>query len=231
MRFLLTNDDGISAPGLKALEDALAALGERVVVAPAGPLSGCGHRVTTHAPLAVERHGENRHAVHGTPADCTRLGLKVLAEADWVIAGINDGGNLGWDIYPSGTVAAVREAAFLGKPAIAISHYKKSQQEIDWRQATEWAERVVGSLLGEPLEPGAFWNVNFPHLAETSPQPEIVRAALDHSPLSFDFEASEDRFHYRGSYHHRAAHPESDVSVCFSGHIAVTKLSVRLPSD
>src|SRR5262245_42279778 len=132
MKLLLTNDDGIDAPGLEALLGAAAALGEAVVVAPDEHLSGCSHRVTTGRPIRVERRGEGRHAVCGTPADCVRVGLHGLApEARWVLAGINEGGNLGADVHHSGTVAAVREAVLHGVPGIALSHYHRRGLEID----------------------------------------------------------------------------------------------------
>src|SRR4051794_34816796 len=112
MILMLTNDDGIEAPGLSALEAAAEGVGERrIVVAPAGPQSGCGHAVTTHRPIRVDRRGESAFAVEGTPADCVRLAIHHLDPGvDWVLSGINSGGNLGADVYHSGTVAAVREA-------------------------------------------------------------------------------------------------------------------------
>src|SRR4051794_39363931 len=107
MRLLLTNDDGIAAPGLLALESAVRHLGaEFVVVAPASVCSGCGHRVTTDGTIRVEERTPGRFAVEGTPADCVRLALHALATGvDWVLSGINAGGNLGADVYHSGTVA------------------------------------------------------------------------------------------------------------------------------
>ena len=122
MRLLLTNDDGIDAPGLAALERVAALLGEVSVVAPLGHFSGCSHQVTTHRPLRVEGRGERRWAVAGWPADCTRVALRGLGvEADWVLSGINAGGNMWADVYISGTVAAVREAALLGRPGVAAT--------------------------------------------------------------------------------------------------------------
>ena len=123
MKLLLTNDDGIDADGLQALL-AARAFGEPVVVAPAGPQSGCSHTVDRSSPRRAAWRG--RFAVHGTPADCTRIGLlKLVPDATWVLSGINHGGNLGADVYYSGTVAAVREAVLHGWPGIALSHYRK----------------------------------------------------------------------------------------------------------
>src|SRR4051794_151318 len=105
MKFLLSNDDGIDAPGLQALLGAATALGEPVVVAPSGPQSGVSHAVTYEGALRVEGRGAGRFAVFGTPADCARVGLhRLVPEAKWVLSGINQGGNLGADVYYSGTV-------------------------------------------------------------------------------------------------------------------------------
>src|SRR4051812_12904684 len=109
MIVLLTNDDGIDAPGLAALVAATEGLGERRVIAPVGPWSSRSHAVTTQEPFRVIPREDGRHAVEGTPADCVRVGLHHLAPGtDWVLAGINSGGNLGADIRHSGTVAAAR---------------------------------------------------------------------------------------------------------------------------
>src|SRR6476659_5795798 len=110
MKFLLTNDDGIDAAGLEALVAATRTLGEAVIVAPAGAQSGVSHRVTWQEGVRIERRGEKRYAIHGTPADCVRLGLlKVVPDAKWILSGINHGSNLDADVHYSGTVAAVRE--------------------------------------------------------------------------------------------------------------------------
>src|SRR5436189_111472 len=110
----------------------------------ATPDSGCGHRVTTDGPIRLMKRSDTRWAIDGTPADCVRVALAKLApDVAWVLAGINHGGNLGADVYHSGTVAAVREAAFHGKPAIAFSQYCKRGHEIDWQRASRWAALVL----------------------------------------------------------------------------------------
>ena len=167
MRFLLTNDDGIDAPGMAAMEDAPRRSGEIVVVAPDVPLSECSHQVSTQRPIRVRRIGRRRYAVDGTPADCVRLGLVHLARRNRLGRGRDQaGGNLGVDVYLSGTVAAVREAALFGKPAVAFSHYRRRGKPIDWSAAAAMAGPVLEMLLIAPPGPGAFWNVNFPHLDE-----------------------------------------------------------------
>jgi len=136
MKFLVTNDDGIEAAGLEALVHAARPLGESIIVAPAGPQSGVSHAVTWGRGVQIEARGEKGFAIHGTPADCTRLGLlHVVKDATWVLSGINHGSNLGADMYYSGTVAAVREAVLHGWPGIALSHYFKKGMEYDWPRA------------------------------------------------------------------------------------------------
>src|SRR5438477_10178252 len=173
MRLLLTNDDGIDAPGLAALHAAAVHLGEPVVVAPVETLSGCGHRVTTHEPIRVCQRQPGWYAVEGTPADCVRVALhELVRDAAWVLAGINAGGNLGADVWHSGTVAAAREAVLHGVPGIALSQYKKRGWELDWPRAAAWVVPLLRELTRRPWQPGLLWNVNLPHLAAREPGPE-----------------------------------------------------------
>jgi 5'-nucleotidase len=113
MKILLTNDDGIDAPGINALAEAMEGLGEVVIVAPDQAVSGCSHRATTHEALRVEERGERRYAVAGSPADCVRLAMLHLADdAEWVLSGVNDGGNLGAaKLAPSSPWGAGRPAS------------------------------------------------------------------------------------------------------------------------
>ena len=227
---ILTNDDGWDTPGLAALLRAAASLGTCRVVAPSGPISGCGHRVTTDGPLVVTRPREGHVAVAGTPADCVRLAIHHLAPLpSWVLAGINAGGNLGTDIHYSGTVAAVREAAIHGVPGIALSHYTARGRDIDWDQAGRWATTIVPRLMAQPWEPGTFWNVNLPHPEPGQPDPDIVFCPFDPSPLPLRYIVEGDRSRYSGDYQSRRRRPGFDVDVCFSGRIAVTL--VRIAGD
>lgn len=225
MRFVLTNDDGIDAAGLAALAEAARAHGTVAVVAPACNWSVCGHIVTTDKPLRAQPLGKDRWAVEGTPSDCIRLALTHLEpETNWVLAGINHGGNLGADVYHSGTVAAVREATLLGRPAIGFSHYRKRGMAVDWSRAVGWVERVLASLLTRPMVAGTFWNVNLPHLRSDEPDPRIIECPLDRSPLPVAFRREAELFHYAGDYHARPRVAGSDIDVCFGGNIAVTLL-------
>ncbi len=227
MVFLLTNDDGIDAPGLAALAAAVAELGPQIWVAPHECHSGCSHRVTTSAPLRAEARGADRWAVHGTPADCVRLGLtQLVPQATWVLAGVNHGGNLGADVHHSGTVAAVREAALHGIPSIALSQYQKRGMEIDWKRSVRWLRPLIQSLVSRPWTPGTFWNINLPHLLPADADPPMVVCPLDASPLPVSFREENGFWHYDGNYHERRRRPGSDVDVCFRGQIAATLLTV-----
>ena len=226
MKFLLSNDDGIDAPGLQALLAAAKTLGEPVVIAPAGPQSGVSHAVNYDRPMRVETRGPGSHAVFGSPADCTRVGLHRFArDAKWVLSGINEGGNLGADVYYSGTVAAVREGVLHGWPGIAISQYHRRAMELDWNRAAQWTERVLAELFVRPMEAGKFYNVNLPHLNADEPDPEIVFCPLDPHPLPLSYRHEPNgEWHYDGDYHTRARTPGADVDVCFRGRIAVTEI-------
>lgn len=228
MKILLTNDDGIDAPGLAALAVAARSLGgEAVVVAPAEPHSGCGHRVTTGRPLAVAEAGAGRFRVAGTPADCVRLALaEIVPDATLVLSGINAGGNLGADVHHSGTVAAAREAALHGRSAVAASQYHKRGTEIDWGRAAAWLVDVLRQLDRSATDPGWFWNVNFPDLPPTQPCPPVVECFVDPSPFALDYRRTDDGWHYAASYHERPRLSGSDVATCFGGAIAVSRLRV-----
>jgi 5'-nucleotidase len=227
MRLLLTNDDGIDAPGLEALSAAASQIGEPVVVAPVDVLSGCSHRVTTDRPLRLERRGPAHLAVAGTPADCVRVGLhRVASDAAWVLSGINSGGNLGADVWHSGTVAAVREAVLHGWPGVALSQYRRRGVEVDWNRAAAWVVPLLRDLLERPWTRGTFWNVNLPHLEPGAGLPEVVYCPLDPMPLPLSYREEGEHWHYNGDYHQRRRHPGCDVDVCFAGKIAVSRISL-----
>lgn len=228
MHFLLTNDDGIDAPGLATLMGLVE--GTVSVVAPQQQLSGCGHQVTTDQPIAVDSRSERAFAVAGTPADCVRLGLHTLLEApvDWVLSGINAGGNLGVDVYTSGTVAAVREAAFHRIPGIAISHYRAKQKPYDWDYAAQLVQPLIQDLIQRPIQPGEFWNVNLPHLNPGDPYPPIVDCPLCTQALPIDYRFEKDQYFYAGRYEDRKRDLGADTEACLSGQISITRLSISL---
>ena len=183
--------------------------------------------MTAHSPIHVDRRSSFEYAVGGTPADCVRIALHhVCAKPDLVLSGINAGGNLGVDVYISGTVAAVREAAMHGIPGIAISHRIKRPLEIDWDVATRWTSRVLADLLNRKPKSGCFWNVNLPHLAPGSAEPEIVFCRPSSQPLPVVYRIEGEYFYYAAEYGSRARAAGTDVDVCFEGNIAVTEISL-----
>ncbi len=229
MNIVLTNDDGIDAPGISALQDACGHAGEVIVVAPHGPQSGVGHRVTVEHPLRVDEEAACRFRVHGTPADCSRVALtELVPAADWVLAGVNRGGNLGSDSYMSGTIAAAREAALLGKRAIAISQYVGKQREVDWELTAARTRRVLELLMSEDYDDAFFWSVNLPHPDSDDVDLECVRCDLDPSPHGVAYSRDGAEFIYEADYHERPRLPNHDVDICFGGRIALTRIPILL---
>lgn len=229
LRILLTNDDGLEAPGLAALEASLPPGATVVVAAPSSERSACSHQVTTHRPVRVQRRGEGRYAVDSMPADCVRVALHDHACGfDWVLAGINNGANLGADIYYSGTVAAAREATLHGIPAMAISHYRNRAFDAgDWSRAARWVRSLLPGLLERPHEAGTYWNVNLPSLPPGhAGAPRLVECDVETQPLQLAYAIEGDRYTYQGVYRERARRPASDVDICFRGSIAVSRLKL-----
>lgn len=171
MRILLTNDDGIYAPGLRALLPELRKLGEVTVVAPATEQSAAAHSITLLTPLiAQEVYDEQGQrlgwAVEGRPADCVKLALVELLpqRPDLVVSGMNAGSNAGINVLYSGTVAASIEGAFFGIPSVAISLEYTKPKLINFPQAADLARQVVEQLITHHLRPTMLFNVNIPSL-------------------------------------------------------------------
>lgn len=230
MRILVTNDDGYTAEGLAALEEAAGEFGEVYLLAPAEQQSYVGHRVTTQVPLALRHLQEDApHRAHldGTPADCVRIAIKALGwEPQLVLSGINHGGNLGADFYTSGTVAAAREAALHGVPAVALSQFIRRPHPVDWQMARQLAVRAIKAILAEPAVPGQYWSVNFPHPVMNAEAPPLVECALDPNPLDVTFAQEGNQFRYSGQYASRPALAGRDVATCFGGAIALTRFKL-----
>ena len=165
MRILLTNDDGIHAPGLWALHAGLVDAHDVTVVAPDRERTGVSHAITLHQPLRSGRvtvNGAGGYAVNGTPADCVKLAvLEILGgRPDLVVSGLNPGANVGVNINYSGTVAAAREAALGGIPAIAASIEGHTPEH--WAPAARFVRSLADRVAAHGLPPGTFLNVNFP---------------------------------------------------------------------
>jgi 5'-nucleotidase len=228
LKIILTNDDGIDAPGLDRLHRCLRGAGRLVTVAPRHPQSGIAHRVTTQMPLWVEEASADRYSVDGTPADCARIAIKQIApDAAWLIAGINPGANLGSDVYNSGTVAAAREAAILGCRAIAISQYIAKDCRIDWEITGLHASAILRKIMAQDLPGAHFWNINLPHPLAAESEVAHQFCALDVNPHKYEFVVNGAEYSYRGSIHERPREFGTDVAVCFDeGKIAVTRLAL-----
>jgi len=160
---LLTNDDGIEAEGLQCLEDSLQGLADIVVVAPDRERSAVSHGLTVRSPLEVKCIRPNRFMINGTPADCVIYSLRYITvpPPDLVISGINHGANLGDDIMYSGTVAAAREAARHGIPALAVSQ-AYDDKPIRFREGATFVRKLVREMLEQESNGGICLNINLP---------------------------------------------------------------------
>ncbi len=172
MRILLTNDDGINAPGLAVLETIARTLSDDIwVVAPAEEQSGAGHSLTLSRPVRVRKHDGRRFSVSGTPTDAVMMALGVVMEGekpDLILSGVNRGANLAEDVTYSGTVSAAMEGTLAGVRSIALSQVYAREgmgDSVPFAAAEAWGERVLRSLLDVPMPDRTLINVNFPALA------------------------------------------------------------------
>lgn len=168
MRILLSNDDGILAPGLEVLERIARTLSNDVwIVAPELDQSGASHSLTLRDPLRIRTVGEKRFAINGTPTDCVMIGVKNILKdlkPDVVLSGVNHGENLAEDITYSGTIAAAMEATLLGIPSIALSQTVKSGSPTLWNTAEDHAPKILKQLLSQPFAENILVNINFPNI-------------------------------------------------------------------
>ena len=175
MHIMITNDDGIHAPGIRALAEAMKELGSVVVVAPDRERSAAGHSLTLHSPLRIFKLREGWYAVDGTPTDCVNMGIHNMLpiSPDLVVSGINHGANLGDDVTYSGTVAAAMEANLMGIPAIAFSlaTFEKCDSFCD---AAQIAVRIARQVISNRLPADTFLNVNIPNCQLADMQPTLI---------------------------------------------------------
>jgi 5'-nucleotidase len=177
MRILLTNDDGVAAPGLKVLEALARKFSDDVwIVAPADENSGAGHSLTLSKPVRVREHGPKHYSVAGTPTDSVMMAVGVIMKdhkPDLILSGINRGANLGDDVTYSGTVSAAMEGTLAGIRSIALSQvYSKEGMgdSVPFAAAEAWGERVIAPLLTMDFAPRTLININFPPL-----EPDAVK--------------------------------------------------------
>ena len=238
MRILVTNDDGIHAPGLDVAETIARALSDDVwVVAPETEQSGASHSLTLAGPLRLRPVRERRYAVSGTPTDCVLMAcLHLLKDQPpgLVLSGVNPGSNLADDITYSGTVAGAMEGCALGIPSIALSQDPAgSRLEIDWSAGEVHGPTVVRRLLAAGWPPGVLMNVNFPGI----PAAQVGGVALvpqgHYDLLSTEIIARTDMrerpYYWIGLRHHETVPAEdSDLGAIAAGRISVTPLHLNL---
>ena len=225
---VLTNDDGVDAPGLAALVEATRGLGGCRVIAPLGPQSGCGHVVTTHRPIAMVERPDGRIAVDGTPADCVRLAIHRFGARDRLGPLRDQRGR-----QPRGRPPPLghgrrgprgRDPRDSGDRDLALHRPRPARSTGTGRP--DGPRPVLADLMARPPEPGTFWNVNLPHPEPGGPDPEVVFCPVDPSPLPLAFREEPGGLVYCGDYQGRPRLESSDVAVCFGGRIAVSKVHV-----
>jgi 5'-nucleotidase len=242
---LLTNDDGIFAPGLAAMERQLRQLGDVYVVAPATEQSGVGHSITFLTPLIVKDvyHGD-RHwgwAVEGSPADCVKVAVSELCPQvpDLVVSGINGGLNAGINVLYSGTVAAAIEGAFFGITSVAVS--LEFDEHAQYDRAARLAGHVIERIIQQPEAKGQLFNLNIPTAAVAAPftaeklaqrSPQIQTVPMDFTRYGDEYERRTDpwgRDYYWATGRPPAAvGAETDLSALACGHVTLTPLGYDL---
>jgi 5'-nucleotidase len=236
MHVLLTNDDGILAPGLVAMYRELAKLGQVSVAAPDSAQSASAHAITVNAPLSVSRiHIQNTffgYSVSGRPADCVKLAVSelVVPRPDLVVSGINDGANVSINVLYSGTVAAAAEGALLGIPSIAVS--MEHSGELDFDRAARIARRIIERIVEHGLRPGQLLNLNIPSLKPGWPlgirvAPQAIQTMDDHYVEQPAPDGSK-QYWLRGSFRSYGSDANTDLRGIMDGYVTITPLHFDL---
>ncbi|MEW5962759.1 MAG: 5'/3'-nucleotidase SurE [Pseudomonadota bacterium] len=239
MRILVTNDDGINAPGLAVLEEIARLLSDDVwVVAPENNQSGASHSLTLHEPLRCEEVGPRRFAVRGTPTDCVIMGVRHILLDDppaLVLSGVNRGANLAEDVTYSGTIAGAIEGTLLGIRSIAMSLTTGFDENgrIHWETATTFGPGIVERLLAVPWEPGVLVNVNFPDLEADAVAGVRVttQGRRDQGLLAIDKRIDTwGTPYFWFNFERRKSNPAegTDLWAIYKGYISLTPLSPNL---
>ena len=233
MHFLLSNDDGIDARGLRVLSEAMARLGEVTIVAPDQNRSGASNSLTLDAPIRIRELEDRRFSVSGTPTDCVHIALTGLMaeDPDMVISGINAGANLGDDVIYSGTVAAAMEGRFLGLPAVAVS-LVAPERPVHYETAAEAAALLVQQLCSDPLPADTILNVNVPDLPWGEVQGfEVTRLGHRHRAepaISMQDPRGRTLYWIGPAGPEEDAGPGTDFHAVKRGYISVTPIHVDL---
>jgi 5'-nucleotidase len=239
MRILLTNDDGIDAPGLHALREIAAALSDDVwVVAPEVNKSGAGHSLSLNEPLRMRQVNERTFAVRGTPTDCVIMGVRhVLASKrpDLVLSGINRGANMAEDVTYSGTIAGAFEGTVIGIRSIALSQAYgiESREDPHWDCALGHGANIVRKLLSIDWAPGVLMNVNFPDRGPDGIAGVRVTTQGKREQDLLSIDARKDTWgtpYYWLAYERRRSETSKDTDLwaIYNGYISVTALSMNL---
>lgn len=239
MRILLTNDDGINAPGLYVLEKIAAQLSDDIwICAPSEEQSGAGHSLTLTRPVRMRQHAERRFSVSGTPTDSVTMALKKILPAppDLILSGVNRGANLGDDVTYSGTVSAAFEGALAGIRAVALSQvYSKEGvgNDVDFSAAEQWGAKVLRPLLDAPFAPRTLMNVNFPPVAgDQVAGIRVVRQGFHDYARGSVVEGTDPRgFPYYWFGLHGIEHTlgsNTDLEAIAGGFVSVTPLQIDL---
>jgi 5'-nucleotidase len=234
-RILVTNDDGIHAPGLKVLEKIAKSLSPDVwVVAPESEHSGASHSLTLRRPLQINRITPRKFAVSGTPSDCTLIAVNHIINGrrpDIVLSGVNRGANLGEDVLYSGTVAAAMEGAMLGIPAIAFSQVRV-KDKLHWETAAAFAPQVIKKLVSLPWPKGVLMSVNFPPVAPKDVTGiEVGRQGrrMSHVEVVHARDPFEREVTWIGDFPtDEPEHPETDLGIVLTRAVSVTPLHFDL---
>ncbi len=243
MRILLTNDDGVSATGLKLLETIARGFSDDIwIVAPSEEQSGAGHSLTLTVPVRLRKLGERRFCVTGTPTDAVMMGLAhILADQkpDLILSGVNRGANLGEDVTYSGTVSAAMEGALAGIPSIALSQSYAREgmgDTVPFAAAEAWAEAALRPLIEARFAPNTLVNINFPALPPGEVKGiRVVRQGIrDYGRLRIDQRSDPRGYHYYWFGLRPIAHTPghaTDLEAIADGYVTVTPLHLDLTHD
>ncbi len=238
-RVLISNDDGVDAPGLKVLEDIVRPLaGEVWVAAPEAEQSGASHSLTLRRPLRIHGEGPRRYAIDGTPTDCVMLAVRHVMKdnpPDLVLSGVNKGGNLGDDATYSGTIAAAMEGALLGLPAIALSLVYDDPSAPRWDTVERHLPDVLKRLLAASWPGNVLVNVNFPDV----PPDRVTGVEATRQGKRKIGEEIQPGVDPRGNPYYwigaqrdeEPGQPHSDLEAVYRGAISVTPMSLDLTHD
>jgi len=238
MRILVTNDDGIHAPGLDVAERIARKLSDDVwIIAPETDQSGVAHALTLSDPIRVRQAGERRYAVRGTPTDCVIMGFKeVIGERpDLVLSGVNRGQNIADDVTYSGTIAAAMEGTLLGIPSIALSqaYGYDTRDKPHWSNAETHAPDLIDKVVSDGIPGGTLININFPNC----PPDDVVSVTVTHQGRRIpDWLKIDKRIDGRGHPYYwigfqrteTEPRPGSDLAALADKRISVTPLTLDL---